>query len=73
MTELQLSLLLRYIDASITAAIEHEIGGEPNSWHDLKDNLRKQLLNTTTQLGLEQMKIQQAEISRQGAISQIQD
>lgn len=66
MTEQQLALFFKYIDVTITAAIQHEIGGETKNLLELQDSFRKQLLTSVgtveTKLQVEQRKIEQAEM-----------
>lgn len=69
MTEQQLALLFKYIDVTITAAIQHEIGGETKDLLELQDGFRKQLVDSVgtveTKLQVEQRKIEQTETIRQ--------
>lgn len=46
MTEQQLALFFKYVDVTITAAIEHQIGGETKELLELQDSFRKQLLES---------------------------
>jgi hypothetical protein len=43
MTEQQLAILFKYIDVTITAAIQHEIGGETKDLLELQNKFKKQL------------------------------
>lgn len=76
MNEQQLSLLFRYIDVTITAAIQHEIGGETKDLLDKQAILKSHLVESIadsqnnlctlhkTKLQIEQNKIQDAELQR---------